>query len=138
MSELNISVTINLPEIKGFKYTGEFRCPNVNEYYLNACGRVVYADPCGRGLPASSNRFLILVRIGVWRARRGELYYYVSDCGSVSTECESYYERDKDRWVIGNYFLTKDLASKSNLFAAFQNELLHAHNTKSKYYDETI
>lgn len=52
-------------------------------------------------------------RIKRWRAKKGEKYYYINSSGEVSEETEVFYWCDKERYLIGNYFRTEELAKKA-------------------------
>ena len=109
-----MDVLIDLPEIEGYEYTGEYRCPKVEEYYLDGNG--VSCHHGSRG-DTYGVRFHIL-RKKRWRARRGEPFWFVciDVCGgydrvfTVTRIDDIYTEEDEAVHISGNYFQTKEEA----------------------------
>lgn len=48
-----------------------------------------------------------------WRAKRGDAYFYISDCGSVKIDIDVRRLIDNQHFDFGNYFATKALAQKT-------------------------
>ena len=47
-----------------------------------------------------------------WRANKGELYYIIDSMGRILDFKENYDTSDNEYYELGNYFKTKDLATK--------------------------
>ena len=111
-----MKVEIDLPEIEGYEYTGEYRCPKAGEYYLDGSGRTVSCHYGSRG-DTYGVRFHIL-RKKRWRAEIGQAYYRViaghlyhsNDGIYVEQTREAGHPDDAVRCQSGNYFQTKEEA----------------------------
>ena len=103
-----MKLEIDLPEIEGYEYTGEFRCPKAGEYYLDGSGvSCIIMEAVATILGV---RFHIL-RKKRWRAEIGQAYYHVNDNGIyVKQTTEVGYPHDAVRFKSGNYFQTKEEA----------------------------
>jgi hypothetical protein len=53
------------------------------------------------------------------RAKKGNRYFYINDCGLVRQEEEQLTPTDSCRWLFGNYFMTEGEAEKSNIYFAY-------------------
>ena len=106
-----MGVLIDLPEIEGYEYTGEYRCPKEGEYYLDGSGVSCHY---GRRGDTYGVRFHIL-RKKRWRAVDGQLYWVVCTEGvlggwMVDSWYENFDEADTCFYASGNYFQTKEEA----------------------------
>ena len=108
-----MDVLIDLPEIEGYEYTGEFRCPKAGEYYLDGSGvSCIIMEAVATILGV---RFHIIRPIR-WRAEIGQAYYHVHDNGilplrlCVRQATDVGYPHDAVRFKSGNYFQTKEEA----------------------------
>ena len=96
-------VTLDLPEIKGYEYTGEYRAPLCGEYWAES--RTVFC------MPVEEHHFII--RKIRPRAKFGEAYHYIVVNGqgvSVSTTTDCLDLVDRARHESGSYFMTHDAA----------------------------
>ena len=98
---MKVSLDVTIPE--GYEPTGEYRSPEIDEYYLSTAGdaRVAYGS---YGQPR------IMLRKKAWVPVDGELYYYMYRGGMNVSSTNTYYS---DLIVAGNYFKTRELAKQA-------------------------
>lgn len=96
-----MKVTIDLPEIEGYEYTGEYRDPRDKESYLDGDGCFIN----------SSKRnplvFRHILRKKRWRAEKGFTYYRVVMNGFghyFETDADDYSAEHNAFYGSGNYF----------------------------------
>ena len=97
-----MKVALELPEIEGFEYTGEYRKAKSGEYW--GVGFTIYTGP-------SINPYPIL-REKRWKAEFGGSYYTIA-CGGVvyTTEDDSF--SDVDAYSAGLYWKTEEEAESA-------------------------
>ena len=101
-----MKVEIDLPEIEGYEYTGEFRCANEQDAWLFGDNRLAFLKKGPTREPVH------ILRKKRWRADAGRKYWYVGvDCEPWPLDSnDAGFKDDWERWVIGNYFQTKEEA----------------------------
>lgn len=52
------------------------------------------------------------IKPGLWRAKQGDIYYFIADIGEVVRTKEVYCVSDSRRYIIGNYFATEEKAQQ--------------------------
>ena len=96
-----MKVEIDLPEIEGYEYTGEYRPPKDGECYL---GREHTAKKATFNY---DDRHLIL-RHKRWRAEKGGDYYYFDSHLEMRQTNDIRTAIDNQFYDAGNYFQTKE------------------------------
>jgi hypothetical protein len=89
---------VDLPDIGGFEYTGEFRTPKPGEHYLNLdTDRVLYCEGLNRA------KSFIMKRC---RPRKdvGDRYWAVDVEGDILSFTEEYSRFDVSLYSFGNYW----------------------------------
>lgn len=101
-------VTIDLPDIDGYTYTGELRKPQEGEYYLHANWQfgAIKAGFC----PPPARRYIL--KKSRWRASYCKIYYYVDSDLVVEAITDRRSSVDDRRFSTGNYFRLKNDAEQ--------------------------
>lgn len=55
-----------------------------------------------------------------WRGDEGDIYYYIDEVGTIREDTEMDTTKDQTRWMICNYFQTKEIARSTPLFQSYQ------------------
>lgn len=101
-----MKVEIDLPEIEGYEYTGDYRKPNPGEHVAwGVCGCAFKAYEYSEQ-PESC----FILRKKRWRAEQGERYWFLNARLMVERMIEFRDEFDDELFKIGNYFQTKEEA----------------------------
>jgi hypothetical protein len=61
----------------------------------------------------------IITEEPIFRAELNQEYWFVNDCGGISTKQELNDDTDNNRFEIRNYFRTPDLARQSKIFRSY-------------------
>lgn len=104
-----VAVTPQLPRIKGWVYTGEYRSPNEGEYFLSKDEDCVMMWKYRNSV--LGRRFIMEKEEPKhWRAGKGSGYYYVTSRGDVDRGFDCNYPMDAQRYSIRNYYKTEEEA----------------------------
>ena len=98
-----MKVEIELPEIEGYEYTGEYRFPIVGEYFLKSF-KVQQANQTQCLFPRS------ILKKKRWRAEKDCRYFMIDNTVSVVDCFDIYKLTDDRRYFFGNYFKTEEQA----------------------------
>ena len=107
-----MKVSVELPEIEGYEYTGEFRAPQYGENYLNTLNLPSISMTISSG--CESEPKAIILRPKRWRAKEGSNYYTIAQgIGGklrILRKFECFIDGDDTRHILGNYYKTEKLA----------------------------
>lgn len=98
---MSMKVSIDLPVIEGWEYTGECRGAESGEWYQ--CGFSVRQLLDGESLGYS-------VHIMRKKNKRGDWYYYINDRNHIYRDADDHDKVDDFRFELGNYFKTREEA----------------------------
>ena len=100
-----MKVEIELPEIEGYEYTGEYRGVEEGEYFLPYTRMVAEKyEYSAHGIFGNA----LILRPKRWRAEEGGEYYSFTDDLKIADCIDDYNEFDYSLYKSGNYFQTKE------------------------------
>lgn len=107
---MNESITINLPKINGYTFTGEFRPAVAGEHiYLKSTET---HDTVVKVVKDETVRNYFILEVALPRAPEGGEYFYVDSFGGVMESVEDGYCSGL-HYRLGNYFLDKEDAKEA-------------------------
>lgn len=111
-----VNITMQMPVIAGYEYTGEYRTPAVGEVYIRDGILLSSSYPTALQHP--------ILKKKPWRGGYACGYFSIAASGRVSHEIESHSDDDQARYAAGNYYQTKEEAEKvaARVLAAYKGE----------------
>ncbi len=98
-----MKVEIDLPEIEGYEYTGEYRSPEHGEAFI---GPYANLEIC----VGHVNRLSLILREKRWRAEMHQKFWMIDDRAQPVGLNENLAAYTARLWETGNYFQTKEEA----------------------------
>lgn len=111
--EKHIKVEMGLPEMGGYAYTGEYRIPQKDEYFLCPATKNInnYVAQCESMLETVHH----ILKKKKWRAEVNGIYYHINSLIEVMEDKELNTGGDTKKYKVGNYFKTIQQAEAISL-----------------------